>query len=56
MNSCEFVTLISSIACSIAKCHEPDEIALIGSVFTQLGDTLTTIAVREDFCNKNTKE
>ena len=52
MNSCEYVTFISSLACAIAKCYETDELALIGAAFTQLGDTLTTIAVREDLYNR----
>ena len=56
MNSCEFVTFISTIACSIAKYYDMDELALIGAVFTQLGDTLTTMAVREDLCRKQTEE
>lgn len=55
MNSCEFVTFISSLACSIAKCYDSEELALIGFAFTQLGDTLTTIAVREELCQKNVK-
>ncbi|MCI5699879.1 MAG: hypothetical protein MR308_05765 [Lachnospiraceae bacterium] len=55
MNSCEFITFISSIACSLAKCCEPDELALIAAVFTQLGDTLTTITIREELCQKNIK-
>jgi len=50
MNSCEFVTFISALACSIAKDRSTDEITLLGSVFSQLGDTLSTIAAREGFC------
>lgn len=52
MNSCELVTLISSVACTIGKCHEPDDLALIGSMFTQLGDTLTTMSLHKDLCSK----
>ncbi|MBR6033349.1 MAG: hypothetical protein IKP28_01125 [Clostridia bacterium] len=36
MNSCEFVTLISTIACAIAKDKSQDEIAIIAAFFTQL--------------------
>lgn len=56
MNSCELVAFISSIACSIAKCYEPDELALLGSMFAQLGDTLATISIQEDLCQKGTKD
>lgn len=44
MDSCELVTLISTLACSIAKDRTTDEINTLAVIFTQLGDTLTTIA------------
>lgn len=50
MKSCEFATLISTLACCIADGHTPEEIALISSIFMQLGDTLTTIAAHEALC------
>lgn len=45
MNNCEFVNLISSIACLIAKDKTNEDLALLAAFFTQLGDTLTTISV-----------
>lgn len=36
MNSCEFVTLISTLACSIAKGKKQDEIDILAVFFTQL--------------------
>ena len=45
MNSCEFVTLISTLACSIANGKSQKEIETLSVFFTQLGDTLATIAV-----------
>lgn len=45
MGSCEFVTLISTLACTIAKNKSQEEIELLAVFFTQLGDTLTTISV-----------
>lgn len=53
LNSCELVTLVSTIACSIAKCYDTDELALIGAIFTQLGDTLAVISLREEQCTKD---
>lgn len=50
MDSCNFVVLISTIACSIADGKSPEEIALIGSIFVQLGDSLATIAAHQALC------
>lgn len=44
MGSCEFVTLISTLACSIAKNKSQSEIDILAVFFTQLGDTLATIS------------
>ena len=52
MNSCELVTFVSSLACAISCCCDKDEIALIGTILTQLGDTVLTIAAHEDFCKQ----
>ncbi|MGN0159741.1 MAG: DUF6774 domain-containing protein [Brotaphodocola sp.] len=50
MNSCEFATTISAMACCIAKGKSEEEIALLGAVFMQLGDTLTTISAHQALC------
>lgn len=54
MDSCELAVSISLIACGIAKCYSDDEVALLSSIFSQLGDTLATIAanneLNEDKC------
>jgi len=44
LNACEFVNLITSIACIISKDKSTDELNLLSAVFSQLGDTLNTIA------------
>lgn len=36
MQNCEFVTLISVLACSIAKGKTPEELAILSAFFTQL--------------------
>ena len=51
MNSCEFVSFITSIACVISKDKSADELTLLGAFFTQLGDTLATIAATKS-CDK----
>lgn len=48
MKSCEFVLFISSLACQIADGKSPEEIAVLSTFFSQLGDTLGTIAAFND--------
>lgn len=45
VNPCEFVNLISSLATCIAKDKTEEEISLLAATFTQLGDTLATLAI-----------
>lgn len=52
MNSCELVTLVSSLACLIAKDKTQEELSLLAAIFTQLGDSLATTAAVQD-CNSN---
>ena len=44
MNSCEFVTFISALACAIAQDKTQREIDILSAFFVQLGDTLATIS------------
>ena len=48
MNSCAFVNFISLLACEIAKDKSQDELAILSAFFTQLGDTLATLAALND--------
>lgn len=50
MNSCELTASITALANSIACGRTVDEINLLSAVFTQLGDTLATIAAQRSFC------
>lgn len=43
MSPCELVTLISTLSCLIADNSTDDELSILSAVFTQLGDSLTTI-------------
>lgn len=47
MNSCELVTLISTISCAIARGKTINEINLLSAIFTQIGDSLATIAITQ---------
>ena len=51
MNSCELVTYISSLACLISQSCTKEEVAVLATVFTQLGDTLSTILAHDEIKN-----
>ncbi len=48
MNPCAFVNFISLLACDIAKDKSQEELAILSVFFTQLGDTLATLAIFKD--------
>ena len=45
MNPCAFVNFISILACDIAKDKSQEELTILSAFFTQLGDTLATLAL-----------
>jgi hypothetical protein len=51
MSSCDLILAISSLACCIAKGRSDDEINLLSTIFTQLGDTLATITAQQALCS-----
>ena len=55
MNSLELTSAITALANAIACKLSVDEIALLASIFVQLGDTLATIAARESLCGNSNK-
>lgn len=55
MQACELVAAITTVACTISKGKTPDELALMAAVFSQLGDTLATIAAQEAVCESQDK-
>ena len=50
MNPCELTATITALANAIAANSTVDELNLIGVIFTQLGDTLITIATQRSIC------
>ena len=50
VNTNQTIAAITALAAAIAEGRRADEIALIGVAFTQLGDTLATIAAQKAFC------
>lgn len=57
MNACKLTLSITLLANAIASKVTDDEIELLAVIFTQLGDTLTTISVQRSIepakTNKN---
>ena len=48
MDPCGFVNFVSLLACEIAKDKSQNELAILSAFFTQLGDTLATLAALND--------
>ena len=55
MTSLELTSAVTALANAIACKLSVDEIALLSSIFVQLGDTLATIAARESLCGNSNK-
>lgn len=53
MDGCSLNLAVSALACAIAKDKSVDEITLLSLLFTQLGDSLATIAGGDTICNNN---
>ena len=56
MNACELTGAITAVANAIACGRTVDEINLLGVAFTQLGDTLLTIATQRNICGGETSD
>lgn len=52
---CEAVTAITALSIAIAKGKSEEEVALLGTYFTQLGDTLITLATVQESCCSDSK-
>ena len=50
MNSIKLTSAVSIIANLISSNLTPDEIAIVSSIFVQLGDTLATIGAQRSLC------
>ena len=55
MNSLELTSAVTALANALACTLTVDEMALLASIFVQLGDTLATIAARENLCGDKNK-
>ena len=52
MNTLELTSAITALANAIACNRTPSELALIASIFVQLGDTLATVAAEKALCEE----
>ena len=55
MQAWELTGAVTALANAVACQLTADELALLSSVFVQLGDTLATIAARESLCGNSNK-
>jgi len=54
MTGLELTSFITAIANAISSgVSDDDVLSLLGAIFTQLGDTLTTISITRSICNQN---
>lgn len=56
MEPCAVNMSVSALACAIAKGKSTDEINALGAFFSQLGDSLETIAAFDALNNKQCKK
>ena len=50
MNPCELTASVTALANALAYGLTEEDLGLLAAVLTQLGDTLTTIAVQRGIC------
>lgn len=52
MNPCELTAGVTALANVLANGLSDEKLGLAAAIFTQLGDTLATIAVQRSICGK----
>lgn len=53
MRPSEFAFAVTALAASIAENRTDEELAVLSAVFSQLGDTLATMAVKREELKEN---
>lgn len=56
MNECELTASITALAVTLAQKLDADQLALIAAATSQLGDTLNTILVQREICQRKKDE
>ena len=52
MKSCELLTSLSLITCSIAECYTTEELDFLANIFQTIGQNLETIVSQRALCEK----
>ncbi|NLU24470.1 MAG: hypothetical protein GXW99_07155 [Clostridiales bacterium] len=52
MGGTELAVSINALAVTLAKCLTEEELEITAAMFTQIGDTLATIAIRRAACSE----
>lgn len=55
MKNCSNLYILSTIACNLAECLTEDELPLLATDLTALGDMLQTIIIRKTLCDEQNK-
>ena len=53
LSGCELVTLASTLSCIISKNLNTDDMSILASFLSALGDNLATIAAVQSTCESN---
>ncbi|MGN0537772.1 MAG: DUF6774 domain-containing protein [Acutalibacteraceae bacterium] len=53
MNPCEITALVTAFSNILAQNLTENELNLAAAIFSQIGDTLDTIAAQKAFCSSN---
>lgn len=48
MQSCEYVTFISTLACTLSNCYSKEDLVVLAAALSQLSATLATIIELEE--------
>lgn len=56
MNECELTASITALAVTLAQKLDTDQLALIAAAAAQLGDTLETILIQREICQRKKDE
>lgn len=52
MNNCTDIYALSAIACKLAECLPEDELAVLATQLTALGDILQVLLAKQALCKK----
>lgn len=54
MDACALISAVTALSAVMARGRTTEEITMLSVIFTQLGDTLATIAAQQEICGSKT--